>query len=72
MLFRSRQVGDVILVDTVDSLSEKAKLEQWDVFLPPFQYTTDNAAMIGIVGYHKLLNQQLGTMIQSVSARLSL
>ena len=53
-------------------LREKAKLDQWDVFLPPFQYTTDNAAMIGIVGYHKLLNQQLGTMIQSVSARLSL
>ena len=41
-------------------------------FLPPFQYTTDNAAMIGIVGYEKLLSQQWGTMNQSVSARLSL
>tara|TARA_B100001173_G_scaffold299856_1_gene298819 strand:+ start:4220 stop:5239 length:1020 start_codon:yes stop_codon:yes gene_type:complete len=53
-------------------LGEKAKIHQWEVFLPPFQYTTDNAAMIGIVGYHKLLNKQLGTMNQSVSARLSL
>lgn len=53
-------------------LTEKANLDHWEVFLPPFQYTTDNAAMIGIVGYHKLLGQQLGTMDQSVSARLSL
>jgi len=25
-------------------------------FIPKFEYTTDNAAMIGIVGYHKYLN----------------
>lgn len=53
-------------------LSHKAKENQWEVFLPPFQYTTDNAAMIGIVGYQKLINQQFGMMNQSVSARLSL
>ena len=53
-------------------LSHKAKENQWEVFLPPFQYTTDNAAMIGIVGYQKLINQQFGMLNQSVSARLSL
>lgn len=53
-------------------LSEKSKTEQWEVFLPPFQYTTDNAAMIGIVGYYKLMEQQFGTLNQAVSARLSL
>lgn len=53
-------------------LEEKAIHDKWEVFLPPFQYTTDNAAMIGIVGYKKLLSQQWGTMNQSVSARLSL
>ena len=53
-------------------LNLKAKEDQWEVFLPPFQYTTDNASMIGIVGYHKLLKQQLGTMNQSVSTRLPL
>ena len=53
-------------------LGQKANLDQWKVFLPPFQYTTDNAAMIGIVGYHKFLNHQFGSMNQSVSARLSL
>ena len=53
-------------------LEEKAIHDKWEVFLPPFQYTTDNAAMIGIVGYEKLLSKQWGTMNQSVSARLSL
>lgn len=53
-------------------LGQKAEQDQWKVFLPPFQYTTDNAAMIGIVGYQKLLSQQWGTMNQNVSARLSL
>lgn len=28
----------------------------WKTFIPKFEYTTDNAAMIGIVGYHKFLN----------------
>ncbi len=53
-------------------LSTKAKDENWDIFLPPFQYTTDNAAMIGIVGYHKLLQKKWSTMNQTVSARLAI
>lgn len=28
----------------------------WKTFVPKFEYTTDNAAMIGIAGYHKFLN----------------
>ena len=28
----------------------------WKVFLPPFKFTTDNAAMIAIVGQHKYLD----------------
>ncbi|RLD60197.1 MAG: tRNA (adenosine(37)-N6)-threonylcarbamoyltransferase complex transferase subunit TsaD, partial [Bacteroidetes bacterium] len=27
----------------------------WNVFIPDFQFTTDNAAMIAIVGYYKYL-----------------
>ena len=53
-------------------LGEKVIQDKWEVFLPPLQYTTDNAAMIGIVGYQKLLSQQWGAMNQTVSARLSL
>ena len=30
----------------------------WKTFIPKFEYTTDNAAMIGIVGYQKYLQQQ--------------
>ena len=30
----------------------------WKTFVPKFEYTTDNAAMIGIVGYQKFLNDK--------------
>lgn len=30
----------------------------WKTFIPKFEYTTDNAAMIGIVGYQKFLNER--------------
>jgi N6-L-threonylcarbamoyladenine synthase len=30
----------------------------WKTYIPKFEYTTDNAAMIGIVGYYKFLNQK--------------
>ncbi|GGD31111.1 tRNA (adenosine(37)-N6)-threonylcarbamoyltransferase complex transferase subunit TsaD [Flavobacterium orientale] len=30
----------------------------WKTYIPKFEYTTDNAAMIGIVGYYKYLNKQ--------------
>ncbi|RLD25724.1 MAG: tRNA (adenosine(37)-N6)-threonylcarbamoyltransferase complex transferase subunit TsaD, partial [Bacteroidetes bacterium] len=29
---------------------------RWKTFIPNIEYTTDNAAMIGIVGYFKYLN----------------
>jgi len=37
-------------------LLHKAKTNLWEVFIPPFEYTTDNAAMIGIVGYLKYIH----------------
>ena len=30
----------------------------WKTYIPKFEYTTDNAAMIGIVGYYKYINKQ--------------
>lgn len=30
----------------------------WKTFIPKFEYTTDNAAMIGIVGYQKYLENK--------------
>ena len=30
----------------------------WNIYIPKFSYTTDNAAMIGITGYYKYLNKE--------------
>jgi N6-L-threonylcarbamoyladenine synthase len=40
------------------TLKEAEKKYGWKTFVPKFEYTTDNAAMIGIVGYYKYLNKQ--------------
>ncbi len=39
-------------------LEEVAKKKNWETFIPKFSYTTDNAAMIAINGYHKYLNNE--------------
>ena len=51
-------------------LNDMSVSSDWEIFIPPFQYTTDNAAMIGIAAYYKLKKNQLGEMNQSVNARL--
>lgn len=38
-----------------NSLQELAKKRNWKVYIPAFEYCTDNAAMIAIAGYHKYL-----------------
>ncbi|MDA3778822.1 MAG: tRNA (adenosine(37)-N6)-threonylcarbamoyltransferase complex transferase subunit TsaD [Bacteroidales bacterium] len=40
-----------------EALSEKAKSNNWDIFIPKFKFTTDNAAMIAITGYYKYLKK---------------
>lgn len=37
------------------ALQDQAKELGWNVFIPAFEYCTDNAAMIAIAGYHKFL-----------------
>ncbi len=39
-------------------LLEMGKQYQWNVFIPKFEYCTDNAAMIAIAGYHKYLRKE--------------
>ena len=42
----------------------------WTTYIPKFEYTTDNAAMIGIVGYQKYLNQQFESAAVVSKARI--
>ena len=44
----------------------------WKTYVPKFEYTTDNAAMIAIVGYLKYLEQDFTTQGITVSARLKI
>ncbi len=38
-----------------NGLAREAARREWNLFVPPLSYTTDNAAMIGITGYYKYL-----------------
>ncbi|MGY0425618.1 MAG: tRNA (adenosine(37)-N6)-threonylcarbamoyltransferase complex transferase subunit TsaD, partial [Polaribacter sp.] len=42
----------------------------WTTYIPKFQYTTDNAAMIAITGYLKYLNNQYSDISVTAKARL--
>lgn len=41
----------------------------WQVYIPKFEYCTDNAAMIGITGYYKFLKGEFADLNISPSAR---
>ena len=43
----------------------------WKTFIPPFEYCTDNAAMIAITGYYKFLTGEFADLSVSASARAS-
>jgi N6-L-threonylcarbamoyladenine synthase len=38
-----------------NAMKAEADKRKWNLFIPEFRYTTDNAAMIGITGYYKYL-----------------
>ena len=40
-----------------NAMEQEAAQNGWKVFLPPFKYTTDNAAMIAVAGYFKYLEK---------------
>ncbi|MCK5823343.1 MAG: tRNA (adenosine(37)-N6)-threonylcarbamoyltransferase complex transferase subunit TsaD [Bacteroidales bacterium] len=55
-----------------DTLVSNAKNNNWDVFLPNKEFSTDNAAMIAITGYFKYLNNDFVGQDVTPLARLSL
>ena len=42
----------------------------WNVFIPPLEFTTDNAAMIAIAGYYKYINKEFVGQDVIPSARM--
>jgi N6-L-threonylcarbamoyladenine synthase len=48
---------------------EMGRRQYWNTFVPPFEYCTDNAAMIAITGYYKYLAGDFASLTVSASAR---
>lgn len=44
----------------------------WTIFIPPFGYTTDNAAMIAITGYYKYMDNDFCTIDLPAYSRVTL
>jgi N6-L-threonylcarbamoyladenine synthase len=73
----SRETG-VTTIAIAGGVSANSKLrselinnKKWKVFIPPFEYCTDNAAMIAITGYFKYLRNDFSTQHVTPFARFS-
>ncbi len=51
------------------AITEMGKRNNWNVYIPKFEYCTDNAAMIAIAGYYKYLENEFSDLSVSSSAR---
>ncbi len=54
------------------ALKSAEKKHDWTTYIPKFEYTTDNAAMIAIVGYLKYLENDFSNFDVTASARLKI
>jgi N6-L-threonylcarbamoyladenine synthase len=54
-----------------ESIINLGKENNWNVFIPKFEYCTDNAAMIGIVGMYKYKEKQFTSLSSKPEARLT-
>ncbi|MDO9580913.1 MAG: tRNA (adenosine(37)-N6)-threonylcarbamoyltransferase complex transferase subunit TsaD [Bacteroidales bacterium] len=53
-----------------NAMKEEAEKRNWNLFVPEFRYTTDNAAMIGITGYYKYLRGEFSGHDVTPQARM--
>ena len=53
-----------------EGISETGKLRNWNIYIPEFKYSTDNAAMIGITGYYKFLKNDFSNHSETPFARI--
>jgi N6-L-threonylcarbamoyladenine synthase len=73
---RETGITDVCIAGGVSANSGLRKALQetgagmgWNTFIPPFEYCTDNAAMIAITAHYKYLNGEFAPLSVSSSAR---
>ena len=55
-----------------NAFREHAEKYDWDIFIPKFSYTTDNAAMIAITGYFKYLDSDFCSIDLPAYSRVTL
>ena len=55
-----------------NAFREHAKKYGWNIFIPKFGYTTDNAAMIAITGYYKFLDKDFCTIDKPAYSRVTI
>jgi N6-L-threonylcarbamoyladenine synthase len=54
------------------ALTELGEVEGWQVFIPRFEYCTDNAAMIAIAAHYKYLNADFASQTISPMPRMAM
>ena len=54
-----------------EAFRDHARRYHWNIFIPKFSYTTDNAAMIGITGYFKYLDKDFASIDLPAYARVT-
>ena len=72
-------ISEIVIGGGVSANSEMRKLlkelsseKNWNVYIPPIEYTTDNAAMIGIVGYFKYIHNKFDQLSITPSPRFKI
>lgn len=55
-----------------NELLRKGEEHGWNVFIPEFRYSTDNAAMIAITGYYKFLKGEFASQADAPFARIKM
>ncbi|MBR99531.1 MAG: tRNA (adenosine(37)-N6)-threonylcarbamoyltransferase complex transferase subunit TsaD [Flavobacteriaceae bacterium] len=72
-------ISEIVIGGGVSANSEMRKLlkelsseKNWNVYIPPIEYTTDNAAMIGIVGYFKYIHNKFDQLNITPSPRFKI
>lgn len=54
------------------SLQEYAKKNNWKIFIPDFEYCTDNAAMIAMAAHYKFIQNKFSDLHVAPQANLSI